>query len=190
SSIFSFRWPALFICLFLIAARPAAGAEENNPTIDNINITGSSGKLLLSSAVRNCFTKEMLEGMHNGIPVTFRFKIKLEHVVSYWFDQKIAEHGINHTLSYDPIRREYQIACSERSQLRTTRSLGEAQRMMAELKGFEIVALNKLIRGEKYTMHLKATLEETTFPLSIHSLIPFISLWNLETDWRLVEFRY
>jgi hypothetical protein len=180
----------LFCLLFAVWPWSAAGTDGEKPIIADINITSSSSKLLLSAAVNNSFTKEMLEGVQNGIPVTFRFKIKLEHVINYWLDPKVAEHGINHTLSYDPIRREYQVAFSEHRQPRTTRSLNEAQRMMAELKGFEIVPLNNLIRGEQYALYIKATLEETTFPLSIHSLIPFISLWNFETDWRMAEFRY
>jgi hypothetical protein len=183
----------LLTCLSLLSVPPsacAAAVPASKPAIAEIHITASSSKLLLSAAVRNCFTKEMLEGVHNGIPVTFRFKIKLEHVISYWLDPKVAEHGINHTLSYDPIRREYQVAFSEHRQPRSTRSLDEAQLMMAELKLLEIVPLNNLIRGEKYALRIKATLVENTLPLSIHSLIPFYSIWNFETDWQLAEFSY
>lgn len=172
-----------------LAAWPAVGGG-GRPVIADIALDRSGGNLLLFAAVRNCFTKEMLDGVHNGIPVTFRFKIKLEHVISYWLDPKVAEHGINHTLSYDPIRREYQVAFSEHRQPRSTRSLDEAQQMMAALKMLEIVPLNNLIRGEKYALRIKATLVENTLPLSIHSLIPFYSIWNFETDWQLVEFSY
>jgi hypothetical protein len=132
----------------------------------------------------------MLEGVHNAIPLTFRFKIELERVRSYWFNKELAKIGINHTLSYDPIRREYQVAFSEKSQPRSTRSLGEAQRLMAELKGLEIAKLDQLSVGSSCTLHVKATLAENTFPLGLHVIIPFTSLWNLETDWRTVEFTY
>jgi hypothetical protein len=179
---------SLLLCLFL--AWPAAGSNEDKPVITDITLTASSGKLLLSAAVKDSFTKEMLEGVHNAIPITFRFKVSLERVRSYWLDQSIAELGINHTLSYDPIRREYQVAFSEKEQPITTRSLHEAQRMMAELRKIDITTLNQLSSGASYILHVKATLEENTFPLGIHSIIPFTSLWNFETDWRVIEFIY
>lgn len=179
------------LLLLLALAWSTAGAEdENKPVIADITITASGGKLLLSAAVKNCFTKEMLEGVHNAIPVTFRFKISLERNRSYWLNQTIQEMSINHTLSYDPLRREYQIDFSEKKQPQTTRSLAEAERMMAELKSVELAQLNELSSGASYALHTKATLAENTLPLSMHSIIPFTSLWNFETDWRVIEFKY
>jgi hypothetical protein len=175
--------------LFFLLAWPAAGGG-GGPVIADIALTGSGGRLLLSAAVKDCFTKEMLEGVQNGIPVTFRFKIRLERLRSWWLNQTVNSLGINHTLSYDPIRRDYQVAFSEYDQPRSTRSLAEAEQMMAELDKIELARLDKLIAGEKYALRIKATLVENTLPLSIHSLIPFYSIWNFETDWRLVEFSY
>ncbi|WP_417911644.1 DUF4390 domain-containing protein [Candidatus Electronema sp. TJ] len=185
----------LFLLLFsllllsFLLAWPAAGGDSR-PLIADITLTGSGGRLLLSAAVKDCFTKEMLEGVHNGIPVTFRFKLRLERHRSWWLNQTVNSLGINHTLSYDPIRRDYQVAFAEYDQPRATRSLAEAERMMAELDRIELARLDKLISGEKYALRIKATLVENTLPLSIHSLIPFYSIWNFETDWRLVEFSY
>lgn len=182
----------LLACLALLSVLlvyPAAGGG-GKPLVTDIVITAAEGRLLLSAAVKDCFTEEMLEGVHNGIPVTFRFKVHLERGRTYWFNQNIKEQGINHTLSYDPIRREYQIAFAEYDRPRTTRSRAEAQQMMAELRGIEIATLKELQLGSSYTLRIKATLVENTLPLSIHSLIPFYSIWNFETDWRLVEFSY
>lgn len=140
--------------------------------------------------MQDCFTKDMLEGVHNAIPVTFRFYLDLRRVRSYWFNERVVKQVVNHTLSYDPIKQEYQVAFSEKQQPETTRSLAEAEKMMAELHEIRLAPLNKLVSGQKYALHLKTTLEENTLPLSIHSIIPFFSLWNFETDWRTVQFRY
>ncbi|WP_417913578.1 DUF4390 domain-containing protein [Candidatus Electronema sp. JM] len=180
----------LFLCVALPAVLFAAGAEDDKPTVAGITLTASGGRLLLAAAVKNSFTKEMLEGVQNGIPVIFRFTMKLERVRSYWFNKELAALDISHTLSYDPIRREYQIVFSEKKQPHSTRSLSEAQRLMAELKGLEIAKLDQLAAGSGCALHIKATLAENTFPLGLHMIIPFTSLWNIETDWRTVEFTY
>jgi hypothetical protein len=190
--LFLLRASLPLLLFLLLLTWSAAGAEDEGgqPVIADITLTASSGQLRLSAAVKNCFTKEMLEGVHNAIPVTFRFKVSLERSRSYWFDQDLEEMSVNHTLSYDPLRREYQIDFSEKDHPKTTRSLAEAERMMAELKHIEIAQLKELSSGASYVLHIKATLAENTLPLSMHSIIPFTSLWNFETDWRVIEFKY
>ena len=180
----------LLLSAVLLFSSSAAAAAEKGPVIDEAVITPFGGKLLLFAEVKNCFTEEMLEGVRNGIPITFRFDIRLERIRENWFDADLARHKINHTLSYDPIKEEYQVAFAEKDRPEVTRSLAEARQMMAELNGIELYPLEKMIAGSPYSLSMKATLVETTFPLGIHSLIPFISLWNFETEWRVIEFRY
>ena len=93
-------------------------------------------------------------------------------------------------LSYDPLKEEYQVAFAEKDRPEVSRSLEEAKQMMADLNGLKLYPLNELHVGFPYSLEIKATLVENTFPLGIHSIIPFTSLWNFETDWRIVEFSY
>ncbi|MCI5138910.1 MAG: DUF4390 domain-containing protein [Candidatus Electrothrix sp. AR1] len=181
------------LCLFgLFFSLPvfSASETEQGPIIDEIVLSTISGHLLLFATVKNCFTDEMLEGVRNGIPLTFRFDIRLNKIRKNWFDSELVEHKINHTLSYDPLKEEYQVAFAEKDRPEVTRSLEEAKQMMADLNELKLHPLNELHVGSPYSLEIKATLVENTFPLSIHSIIPFTSLWNFETDWRIVEFSY
>lgn len=180
----------LFPFLFLLLYWQVAWSATKQPTVTDILLSSSGKELLLSATVQDCFTEDMLEGVHNAIPVTFRFYIDLRRVRNYWFNERIVKQVVNHTLSYDPIKQEYQVAFSEKDRPETTRSLEEAKKMMAELHEIALISLSELPRKEKYALHIKTTLAENTLPLSIHSIIPFFSLWNFETDWRTVEFKY
>ncbi len=178
------------VVLLLLFCQPAWPATSRQPAITDILLSSSHKSLLLSATVQNCFTEDMLEGVHNAIPVTFRFYLDLRRVRNYWFNERIMKQVVNHTLSYDPIKQEYQVAFSEKDRPETTRSLEEAKKMMAELHEIKLLPLSKLLTTEKYALHIKTTLAENTLPLSIHSIIPLFSLWNFETDWRTVEFTY
>ena len=180
----------LLVCLLLLITSPALAAEEQDPTIEDIIITTSSTDLLLFATVKNCFTEEMLEGVRNAIPLTFRFDVELDRVRNNWFDANLVEHNINHTMSYDPIKEEYQVAFSEKDRPEVTRSEEKAKQLMADLSGIRVIALKELIADAPYALQVKATLVENTFPLGMHYIIPFTSLWNFETDWRTIEFRY
>ncbi len=132
----------------------------------------------------------MIEGVRNGIPITFRFNIILDKTRTAWFDLSLVEKTINHTLHYDAVKQTYQIDFSEKNRSRITRSEKTAKQLMADLSGLKVIQLNKLEPDAPYNLQIKATLVENTLPLGIHYVLPFTSLWNFETDWRSIEFRY
>ncbi len=188
-SLISRAVPVLLMTI-LILYTPALAAGDKEPTIEDIIITTSNSDLLLFASVRDCFTEEMLEGVRNGIPLTFRFFIELDKVRSKWFDVNLVEETINHTLSYDAIKETYQIDFSEKSKPEVTRSEDKALELMSGLNGLRVIARKELIPDAPYALRIKATLVENTLPLGMHYVLPFTSLWNFETDWRTIEFRY
>jgi len=189
SSFISRTVPVLLLtALFLYA--PAWASDNKEPTIEDIIITTSSTDLLLFATVKNCFTEEMLEGVRNGIPLTFRFNIQLDKVRSKWFDVTLVEETINHTLSYDAIKETYQVDFSEKNKPEVTKSQDKAKELMAELSGLRVITRKELIPDAPYALQIKTTLVENTLPLGMHYVLPFTSLWNFETDWRTIEFRY
>jgi hypothetical protein len=180
----------LTIAVLCSFSAPAWASTDTEPAIDDIIITTSSTHLLLFATVKNGFTEEMLEGVRNGIPLSFSFDIELERVRSKWFDVTLVEKTITHTLTYDAIKEEYTVTMSEKKNPQVTRSRKKARQLMAEISGLEVIELNKLIPDAPYALQMKATLVENTLPLGMHYVLPFTSLWNFETDWRTIEFRY
>ena len=183
----------LCFCLFLLAfpATRTWSAAGNKPELKDIIITTSASDLLLFATVKNGFTGEMIEKVKNGLPITFTFHVELEQVRSGWFDTTLVEATIVHTMRYDSLKQEYQISFSEqKGHTVTTRSRTEAERLMAEVSGYQLIKRDRLIPDASYALHIKATLDENTLPLGMQSIIPFASYWDFDTDWRTIEFRY
>ncbi|MFQ6758361.1 MAG: DUF4390 domain-containing protein [Deltaproteobacteria bacterium] len=178
----------LALALFWGGGQPALA---QNATIEELIVTNSSTDLLLFLTVNNAFTKQMEEGIKNGIPVTFNFYVKLERKRNTWLNQQLVSLQFDHTLSYDTLKEEYSIVRSEISgQTFRTKSLAEAKKAMAQLNGPPIVPLKSLLPEAGYLLRVKAKLAEKTLPLYFHYVIPFLSLWDFETEWYTVEFRY
>ncbi len=190
--IFLSRVQALILTLFLLLTPINVGAESQpEAEIKDIIITTSNSHLLLFSSIENCFTREMLEGIHTGIPVTFTFSVDLDQVRDMWWDKTLISHSFHHTLTYDGLNEKYHITLSEKNdRTLTTDSLEKAKEMMVEVNGLNVIEINKLLPDQPYTLRIKARLAEKTLPLNIHYIVPFISLWDFETDWRTIEFRY
>lgn len=182
---------ASFVLALSIFWGGGQGAHAQNATIDELIVTNSSTDLLLFLTVNNAFTKQMEEGIKNGIPVTFNFYVKLEKKRSTWMNQELVSLRFDHTLSYDTLKEEYSIVRSEQAgQTVRTKSLAEAKKAMAQLNGPPVSPLKALVPEAGYLLRVKAKLAEKTLPLYAHYVIPFWSLWDFETDWYTVEFRY
>ncbi len=179
------------IMLSLLFPSALSAKQAKEPELVDIIITTSKSNLLLFATVKNCFTEDMVKGVHNGIPITFNFHVELDAVRSGWFDSTLVETTLTHTLRYNSFKEEYEVVFSEKKgQSVTTRSLSKAKDLMAEISGFPLIERKKLIPDAPYALKIKATLTETTLPLGMHYILPFTSFWNFETDWRTIEFHY
>ncbi|MGV1099229.1 DUF4390 domain-containing protein [Thiovibrio sp. JS02] len=162
-----------------------------NASIEELIVTNSSSDLLLFLNVKNAFTAEMEEGIRNGIPVTFSFYVELSRNRKAWLNEDVISLELEHTLAYDTLKEEYAVSRSEADgQIIRTKSLPEAKRAMSQLNGVQVLPLNALRAEEEYSLRVKAKLAEKTLPLYFHYVVPFLSLWDFETDWYSLEFRY
>ncbi|ADW17139.1 hypothetical protein Despr_0965 [Desulfobulbus propionicus DSM 2032] len=177
--------------LLLLPSSLLTAADEVTPEIKDIIVTTSDVDLLLFATVKNGFTQEMIEGVKSGIPVVFTYQLELIKTSGNWLNTSLVESSVTHTLSFDAERQEYRITFSDQEgKAVTTTDLDEAKRLTAELNGVKVIALSQLIPDAPYAIHFKVTLKKGSLPLGMHRILPFSSLWDFETDWRTIEFRY
>lgn len=180
-----------FIFVLIFYSSQLFAAEKKTPELIDIVVTTSIEDLLLFATVKDGFNQKMIEGVRNGLPVSFTFHIELERIRTWWFNDDLISYEVTRTLTYDALRKEYRISLPEReNKVITTRSVTEAKQLMSRLSGYPVVERDMLIPDAPYILRVKAILEENRLPLGMHYIIPFTSLWNFETDWRIVEFNY
>ncbi len=187
-----------FFCAFLILwpfipadGVAADGNKISGPHFTDIIVTTSDTHLLFFGELKNSLTSEMIEGLHSGIPVQFLFFVKLEKVRPNWPDADLTNIEFSHSLTYDTLKQLYTVETGELSQkTHTVRTLEEALTLINEINGLKIVRLNELEPDQTYRLRVKADLYKKTLPLSLHSVIPFVSWWDLKTDWHSIEFIY
>ena len=169
----------------------ADGPKISGPHFTDIIVTTSDTHLLFFGELKNSLTSEMIEGLHSGIPVQFSFFVELEKVKSNWPDEELTSIEFSHSLSYDTLKQVYTVMTEEISQkTHTVRTLDEALTLINEINGLKIVMLTELEPDQTYRLRVKADLYKKTLPLSLHSVIPFVSWWDLKTDWHSIEFIY
>lgn len=166
-------------------------AQNSRPHFTDIIVTTSDTHLLLFGELRNSLTEEMLDGVHNGIPVQFSFFVELKKNVENWIDEELVSTTFNHTLSFDTLKEVYVVQTQESSKKKyTTPVLDDAMRLVNEVNGLKIIELSALEPERTYRLRIKADLYKKSLPLSLQNVIPFVSWWDYKTDWYTVEFIY
>lgn len=183
----------IYTILHLCAAQAAfsQSTEISGPHFTDIIVTTSETHLLLFGELRNSLTKEMTDGLHSGIPVRFSFFVELEKNVPNWPDEELALYSFSHSLSFDTLKNMYVIETEENNSKKSTaKTLQQAAKTLNEINGLKIIELSRLTPESTYRIRVKADLYKKTLPMSLHNIIPFVSWWDLSTDWYTVEFTY
>lgn len=180
------------ILLLLLSTGTCILADSSkNVQFDDITITTSKSHLLLFGVLTNNNPKELEQALHSGIPMKFTFLVELLRTKKNWPDEELVAMEFSHTLKYDALKENYQLEIEEQKNRKFTyTNLADSMNIMNELNGLKVIELKDLIPDSAYQLRVKAELFKKTLPMNIHYLIPFISMWDLETDWFTIEFTY
>jgi hypothetical protein len=179
--------------LFLAGIGPllTEPAMAEDARLTDIVVTNTHDHLLLYFTVTDCFTENMQKAIDNGVNTTFTFFVNLHEVRSWWWDKKIADLKVSHEIKYDSLKKVYQVRLSsENDKVVLAEDFNQAKRLMAEIVGLKVTELRNLHRGNRYQINMMAELDTIKLPFYFHYVFFFLSLWDFETDWYSVDFRY
>jgi hypothetical protein len=181
----------LFVAVLLLLLVLATTLTAKQAQIADIIVTNNQDSLLVYFYTKGCFTPEMNKAIMSGIPTTFTFFLELYKPRNFWPNKKLVASKLNHTIKYDSLREEFQVTLSERgNQTFILKDFAKAQEMMADVSNVQVIPLKQMERNNQYQLRIKAELNKVTLPLYLHYVLFFISLWDFETDWYIVEFIY
>jgi hypothetical protein len=181
----------LFVLALLAVLSLTTVLGARQAQITDIIVTNNQDYLLVYFYTKGCFTPEMNKAIMSGIPTTFNFFLELYKPRSLWPNKKLVALKLNHTIKYDTLREEFQVTLSERgNQTFILKDFAKAQEMMVDVSNIQLIPLKQMERNSQYQLRIKAELSKVTLPLYLHYVLFFVSLWDFETDWYLVEFIY
>jgi hypothetical protein len=181
----------LLTIIILLATQWPAPALAEKAYLSDIVVTNVQGHLLVYFTVKECFTPEMNSAIENGIETTFTFFVKLYEKIELSIDKKIADLEVKHSIRYDNLKKIYEVRLSEReNKIITVKDFEEAKKLMSEVMGLRVTSLGNLREGNDYQLQMMAELDKITLPFYLHYVLFFLSLWDFETDWHTIDFKY
>jgi len=179
---------SLMACFLMLPLQAAAAPA---PALSNITVLNTDNDLLLHLDLEGAFSEKIKSKILEGTPTTFGFIIRLEQVRDFWLDRKIADLHVEHTIRYDRVKKEFTVRRSWKgNEAETTTSFEEAQQWMSQVDSITIAPLNRLQRGSQYELITKAEISKRSLPFSLHYALFFMSFWDEETDWYIINFTY
>ena len=159
--------------------------------ISDVVVTNTRDHLLVYFDVKDCFTEEMNKAIESGIETTFTFFARLYEKRYLLWDRKITSVEIKHSIKYDSLKRIYEVRLSEHdNEVITVKNFDAGKKLMAEVVALKITPLSNLMKGGRYQLQMMAELDKIKLPLYLHYVLFFLSLWDFETDWYTIDFRY
>ena len=180
------------IIFFILTWSSAVFADSNRQaTIKELTATTSGTHLIMFGTLVNSFTSEMIEILNSGIPLHFSFFVELHKIEKNWPEEQITSLNFQHIMTFDTLKEMYRVTTEENNNKELSlKSLFEAQKVINEINGTKVVELKQLVPDTQYKLKVKAELFKKTLPLSLHSIFPFLSWWDIETEWHSIEFTY
>ena len=157
----------------------------------DIIVTNTRDDLLVYLNVEGAFREKMQAAILSGVPTTFSFFITLFKARNLWFDKKIADIKVTHTVKYNNLKKEFVVKRSwENGEPLVTQSFEEVKKLMTEIDSLKIAPLSGLEKGLNYQIRAKAELSKLTLPFYLHHVFIFLSLWDFETGLYTIDFIY
>jgi hypothetical protein len=176
----------IIIIAFFVSSEVAISKEAS---IEDLTIE-LNGEMEVNFSVINCCTEKLEEAIRSGVPTTFTFRIKLYLVRSFWPDKKVASLKFKHRIKYDNITKEYQFHFEENDNNLSVKDFERAKEIMVKVNGAKLLPTNRLKKGRKYYIDVKAELDPSRLPFGLENIFFFLSFWDVETDWLRYEFTY
>jgi hypothetical protein len=185
----SLRFILLIVFLMgLFSSRPAFASDAR---LTDIVITNTQDYLLAYFSVTDCFTEDMERAIDNGVSTSFTFFVKLYEVRNWWWDKGLADLKVSHEIKYDNLKKVYIVRLSSKdNKVVYVKDFDKAKKLMSEIVGLKVTELRNLQRGNHYQISMMAELDKIRLPFYFHYVFFFLSLWDFETDWYAVDFRY
>ena len=187
-----YRYALIVLAIaFLVGPFSNRVAYAGDARLTDIVVTNTRDHLIVYFSVTDCFTDDMQKAINNGVSTTFTFFVKLSEVRDWWWDETIADLKVSHEIKYDSLKKVYALRLSSSDdKVVYVSSFDEAKKRMSEIVGLKVTELRNLQRGNRYQISMMAELDKIRLPFYFHYVFFFLSLWDFETDWYTVDFRY
>lgn len=182
------RYLAALAVLFAVLPAADGHARRGQARIDEVQVNRDpDGMLRVHFRVVEALDPRVREALESGIPVRFRYRLRIERKRRFGRDEVVVRRQIERVLEKDNLKNRYRVSPGRDGETAEYASAEEAVRAMTVVTREPLVAIGALPRGEPLILRLKAELQKFKLPFHLHYVFAFLSVLDVETEWLEVE---
>ncbi len=183
-------WLAVFSLLLVITESSTSAADDIEAGFDirNARTELVDGVYVLDADIRFVFSKETLDAIDNGIPVTIILEMQVlrERGLIWdnlWWDEKIARLEAKLRIETRPLSKTYLVRNLNSGETQVFGSFRELVVGLGNIRNFPL--LDEYLLGDegRYYLRLRALLDIESLPSPMRPWAYLSSLWRLKSDW-------
>jgi hypothetical protein len=178
--------PTLLLVLGLLALAllPRPGdAQESGLAIVAAGSTLVEGQHRVDAVIDYRLSRQALEALQNGVPLTFEVVVVLSQARRWWFDSEVVTRRQVSRLSYDPLAQTYVVRDTRSGEQRSFTTLYAALKALGRVEGLLLVEDSRLEAGVTYEAGIRAALDQERLPGPLRLLAFWEEGLNLESGW-------
>ncbi len=181
----------LLILLFIIGSIAVFSFLNVLPRLldnKNFQVLSASSYPLKSNIAINAllkinFTKEVVEALENGIPLTIAVEVQVFYEKTWWRNVLIKESVQRFELRYHPLTDIHEVKNIATYERYSFNSRQEAMAILGTIQGAQLIEKNKLEANKEYFVQIRTLLDISYLPAALRQLAAVSSTWRLESSW-------
>lgn len=169
------------LCALALGLCAAAHAEAFE--VHSATTRLQDGVYQLSTRIDYQFSREVLEALDNGVPLTLHLQIEVQRVRRWWANQTVARLEQRHQLTYHAFSDQYLLRDLNRDELTTHPTLSQALTALGTVDDFPLLAADRVAAAEEFQVQLRTALDIEALPAPLRPVAYITPAWRLSSAW-------
>jgi len=165
----------------LLVALPAAAA--NGFRVERVETRIQGERVLLDAFVAYRFSAVALEALENGVPLTVDVHIQVRRADAWVWEESLVDMRLRAQIRYRPLSERYVVSPLPATGGRSYVTRDAAIAALGEIGDLDLITRDRLTPGERYEIHLRASLDIEELPLPLRPIAYLRPAWKLSSGW-------
>jgi hypothetical protein len=167
----------------LAALRVETVVADDDFRVESVQIRPDGDRLVMDAQLDYSFSEVAIEALDNGVPLTLDVHIQLRAADAWIWSQSLVDQRLRYVIRYKPLSERYLVSRLPGDGGRSYVTRDAAVAALGDLRGLELVRVDRLEAGQDYEVHLQASLDIEELPLPLKPLAYLLPSWKLSTGW-------
>ncbi len=171
------------IIIFVIFELLPQYSEQNKFLVNSVTTYTKEGDILIDANLTMNFTRQVVEALENGIPLTIAVEVQVYRKRPWWRNIIVKESMQLFELRYHPLTDVHVVTNLANNEHYSFNSREEALAVLGTIRGAHLIKRKKLSSGEHYFVRIHTFLDINHLPPALRQIAALSSAWRLESSW-------